>query len=52
MLLTVLVPYKGDHVPVADIQLTGDACYELNYGRHYRIMVRDNDIEIFKIRHY
>lgn len=50
--LTVLVPYKGDHVPAADIQLTGDACYELNYGRHYRIMVRDNDIEIFKIRHY
>ncbi|GGH30487.1 heparinase II/III family protein [Paenibacillus segetis] len=47
-LLTVLVPYKGGQAPAVNIQDVGDCCYEFNYGGCYRIVVKDNDMEIYK----
>lgn len=47
-LLTVLVPYQGDHVPAVNIEPAGDGCYAFNYGRRYHIEITDNDMTISK----
>lgn len=47
--LTVLIPYKGDEQPAAQIREAGNGIFEFLYGERYRVAIKDNDMRISKL---